>query len=311
MLKNEKLKGHLLILFANILFGINMPVSKSLLQGMVAPEGLTIMRMLFACSMFWITSLFVKQEKVPFKDLALLFLCAMCGVAINQSVFLSGLSRTSPVDVSIIATTGPIYVMLLAAVILKEPITRQKTTGVLIGAAGAIALILFSAQTHAQSSDLIGNLMVFFSGFMYSIYVVVSKPLSQRYSPVTIMKWMFLFSAIVLFPFMYKDIATTPAFHTATPDWKVLGGIAFILLGATYIPYLMIPMSLKRIRPTTVSMYNYMQPIVASLIAIIAGQDKFSLGNILSAILVFSGVYLVTHSKSREDIESEKLKMKS
>lgn len=308
MLKNEKLKGHILILIANVLFGINMPVSKYLMAGMVTPEGLTIMRMLFACIMFWITSLFMKQEKVPFKDLALLFLCAMCGVAINQSVFIEGLSRTSPVDASIIATAGPIYVMLLAALILKEPITKKKTAGVFLGAAGALTLILFSARSHNQSSDLTGDLMVVFSGFMYSIYVVVSKPLSQRYSSVTIMKWMFLFSCIVLVPFMYKDIITTPAFHTATPDWKALGGIAFVLLGATYLAYLLIPMALKRIRPTTVSMYNYMQPIVASFIAIIIGQDKFSIGNILSALLVFSGVYLVTQSKSRADIEKERVK---
>ncbi|MCD8179192.1 MAG: DMT family transporter [Tannerellaceae bacterium] len=306
MLNNDKVKGHILILIANILFGINMPVSKYLMAGQVTPEGLTIMRMLFACVMFWITSLFFKQEKVPFKDLALLFLCAMCGIAINQSVFIEGLSRTSPVDASIIATAGPIYVMLLAAIILKEPITRQKTIGVMVGAAGALTLILFSAQSHTQSSDLTGDLMVFFSGFMYSIYVVVSRPLSQRYSSITIMKWMFLFSCIVLLPVMYKDIAITPAFHTETPNWTVLGGIAFVLLGATYLPYLMIPMALKRLRPTTVSMYNYMQPIVASFIAIMIGQDRFSIGNILSAILVFAGVYLVTQSKSREDLEKEK-----
>ncbi|MCD7936747.1 MAG: DMT family transporter [Tannerellaceae bacterium] len=308
MLKNEKLKGHILILLANVLFGINMPVSKYLMQGMVTPEGLTIMRMIFACILFWATSLFMKQEKVPLKDLGLLFICAMCGIAINQSVFISGLSRTSPVDASIIATAGPIYVMLLAALILKEPITRQKIVGVLVGASGALTLILFSAGGSNQSSDLTGDLMVIFSGFMYSIYVVLSRPLSQKYAAVTIMKWMFLFSCIVLLPFMYSDILVTPAFHTPAPDWKVLGGIAFVLLGATYIPYLMIPMALKRLRPTTISMYNYMQPIVASLIAIMAGQDTFSVGNILSAVLVFSGVYLVTQSKSREDLEREKLK---
>ncbi len=306
MLNSEKLKGHILILLANVLFGINMPISKYLMQGSVSPEGLTIMRMLFACVLFWITSLFMKQEKVPLKDLGLMLICGLCGIAFNQSLFIAGLSRTSPIDASIIATAGPIYVMLLAALILKEPITRQKTVGVLVGAAGAVTLIIFFAQSTGQNSDLKGDLMVVSSGFIYSIYVVLSRPLSQKYSAVTIMKWMFLFSTIVLLPFMYKNIASTPAFHTIQADWKALSGIAFVLLGATYIPYLMIPMALKRLRPTTVSMYNYMQPIVASLIAISVGQDSFSVGTILSAALVFSGVYLVTQSKSREDLEREK-----
>ena len=133
MMNQEKLKGHLLILAANILFAINMPVSKYLLPEHVQPEALTSMRMSFACVMFWITSLFVPYEKVPLKDLGLLCLCALCGVGLNQGLFIWGLNTTSPVDASIIATAVPIFVMILAALILKEPITRMKTFGVLLG----------------------------------------------------------------------------------------------------------------------------------------------------------------------------------
>ena len=276
MMNQEKLKGHLLILAANILFAINMPVSKYLLPEHVQPEALTSMRMSFACVMFWITSLFVPYEKVPLKDLGLLCLCALCGVGLNQGLFIWGLNTTSPVDASIIATAVPIFVMILAALILKEPITRMKTFGVLLGICGAISLILQSTQGSNQASSLGGNLLITVSGFMYSIYLVVSKPLTLKYSSVTMMKWMFLFSTLITLPF-----------------------------GATFVPYLLIPLALKRIRPTTVSMYNYIQPIVASFIAVFIGQDSFSVTKLVSAALVFSGVYLVTQSKSRADLEQQ------
>jgi drug/metabolite transporter (DMT)-like permease len=305
MLGKEKLKGHLFILLANVLFGINMPISKYLLPDLVQPESLTIMRMLFACVMFWLTSLFMKKEKVPLKDIGLLFICGMCGIAFNQSLFLWGLSQTSPVDASIIATSGPIFVMLLAALILKEPITKLKAFGVLVGATGGVLLILSSTYVSNQTSSLDGDLKIVTSGFIYSIYVVISKPLSQRYSPVTLMKWMFLFSSLVLAPFMYQSMLDTAVFHQIPADWQEVSAILYVLIGATFIPYLLIPMALKRIRPTTLSMYNYAQPIIASLIAVMAGQDTFSINKIISSILVFVGVYMVTQSKSREDVERE------
>ncbi len=304
---SEKLKGHLLILFANILFAVNMPISKYLLPMHLTPEALTIMRMAFACVMFWITSLFVKQERVPVKDIGLLFVCAFCGIALNQGLFIQGLNMTSPVDASIIATGVPIFVMILAAFILKEPITRQKTLGVLMGVTGAVMLILQSADTGSRASSLDGNLMIITAGLAYSVYLVISKPLTERYSAVTIMKWMFLFSTLMLLPFTLKYVAESPAFHHTGTDYKEISAIVYVLFGATFLPYLLIPMSLKRIRPTTVSMYNYVQPIVASFLAILVGQDTFNLQKLISAVLVFVGVYLVTQSKSRADMEKEKI----
>ena len=271
-MNSEKLKGHILILITNILFAVNMPISKYLLPAHVPPEGLTIMRMAFACVMFWIVSLFTVKEKVPLKDLGMLFVCALCGVGINQGLFIVGLNRSSPVDASIIATAVPIFVLLLAAVILKEPITRKKSFGVFMGVSGGL-LLVFS---------------------------------SLRYSSVTMMKWMFLFTTLTLVPFTFRHVLDAPAFHREVWDFTELGAIFYVLFGATFLPYLLIPMSLKRIRPTTVSMYNYVQPIVASFIAVMIGQDTLSWQKVLSAVLVFTGVYLVTQSKSREDMEKGK-----
>ena len=304
-MNSEKLKGHILILITNILFAVNMPISKYLLPTHVPPEGLTIMRMAFACVMFWIVSLFTVKEKVPLKDLGMLFVCALCGVGINQGLFIVGLNRSSPVDASIIATAVPIFVLLLAAVILKEPITRKKSFGVFMGVSGGLLLVFSSTHAIDSISSLDGDMMMIVSGLMYAIYLVLSKPLSLRYSSVTMMKWMFLFSTLITLPFAIESIWNTPAFHKEVFDGQELGAIFFVLFGATFVPYLLIPLALKRIRPTTVSMYNYIQPIVASFIAVFIGQDSFSVTKLVSAALVFSGVYLVTQSKSRADLEQQ------
>jgi len=301
MMNQEKLKGHLLILAANILFAINMPVSKYLLPEHVQPEALTSMRMSFACVMFWITSLFVPYEKVPLKDLGLLCLCALCGVGLNQGLFIWGLNTTSPVDASIIATAVPIFVMILAALILKEPITRMKTFGVLLGICGAISLILQSTQGSNQASSLGGNLLITVSGFMYSIYLVVSKPLTLKYSSVTMMKWMFLFSTILMLPFSMHDVVNAKLFSAET-SLSALASLFYVVFFATFLAYLFIPIALKRIRPTTISMYNYAQPLVAATLAILMGQDKLTWDKPVAALLVFTGVYLVTQSKARADM---------
>jgi len=305
MMTKEKYTGHVLILIVNILFAINITISKSLLPDQISPEGLTLLRMLFASVMFWITSLFTTREHVTRKDLGLLFLCSMTGIALNQGLFLFGLSQTSPIDASIISTSSPIFVMILAAIVLKEPITRLKAFGVMLGATGAIALILSSIQVATGQSNLFGNLLCITSSFSYSIYLVIAKPITQRYSSVTMMKWMFLFAAIVISPFTYQNLLDTPAFHGAI-SFQNIASILYVLIGATFIPYLLIPMSLKRIRPTTMSMYNYIQPMGASTIAIIIGQDTFSIVKLIAAAFVFGGVYMVTQSKSREDIEKAK-----
>lgn len=298
------MKGHILILSANILFGVSMPIFKFLLTSDVPPEAITIMRAVFACVMFWLVSFFMPKEKVLPKDLMLLLVCALCGVGINQWLFVVGLKKSSPVDASIIATAVPIFVLLLAAAVLKEPITKKKSLGVVLGISGGLMLVFSSTQTTNGGNSLWGDMLMLLNQLMYSVYLVLSKPLSGRYSSVTIMKWMFLFSALTLAPFCVKYVQYVPAFHRTTFNWTELCALFYLLFGATFVAFMLIPMALKYIRPTTVSMYNYVQPIIASVIAIAIGQDTFSMQKLLSAVLVFVGVYLVSESKKREDIKN-------
>lgn len=312
MMTSEKWKGHGLILLANILFAVNLPVSKYLIPSHVSPEGLTMMRSVFACAMFWFVSLFVGKEKMERKDMGLLLLCALCGITLNTSLFMAGLNLTSPIDASIISTAGPVYVMILAAIILKEPITWQKAAGVAMGVAGALLMILTAAQSEGGRGDgLTGAVRIVLSNLLYSVYVVLSRPLSRKYSAITIMKWMFLFSTIMLAPFMYKGALDAPVFGSGIAHPADLGALFYVLMFATFIPYTLIPMSLRRLRPTTVSMYNYIQPIVASIIAMLIGQGSFTVWKLVSTILVFVGVYMVTQSKSRDDVEKERQEQQS
>lgn len=309
-MNNEKVKGHIIILIVNVIFAINIPITKSLFPDWVSPQGLTLMRMLFACVMFWIVSLFAPKEKVDIKDFKLLIVCGLCGIALNQWSFIEGLNATSPVDASIITTGTPLFVMLFAAIILKEPITIQKAGGVLLGASGAMILVFSSTASQSGNSSVWGDLLVISSSFIYSFYLVLVRPLTEKYSSITMMKWMFLFSSLVLLPFGYQDLLNAPAFTGAIETTTILR-IFYVLFGATFVTYLMIPMALKRIRPTTVSMYNYVQPMIASFIAIVIGQDSFTFTKLLSSIFVFTGVYLVTQSKSRADMVDEKLERRA
>lgn len=288
------------------IFGLNIPINKYFYaSGLLTPMAMTLLRMGFAAVAFWLISIFLPKEKVEKKDMLILIVGGLCGMLINQTLFAVGLSQTSSVDASIITTSGPLFAMILAALILKEPITSKKVGGVLIGGAGAIFLVYSSNQvsTGGQGSALIGDISVLSAQLFYSFYLVITRPLSVKYSPVTMMKWMFLVSALVDLPFGLKYVANAPLFHQAEIMPYLL--LSFTLIGATFITYLLIPLAQRRIRPTTISMYNNMQPLVASAVAISMGMDRFTIEKLIAGILIFSGVYLVTVSKSKADMDKE------
>lgn len=299
----EKTKGHLAMLVASIIFSLNIPITKSLIPEWVSPPGMTAMRILFAASMFWLVSLFLEKEKVAKKDFPVIFFGSFFGMAFNQMTFIIGLSHTSPIDSSIIATLSPVMVMLISAVVLGEPISAKKALGVIIGASGAILIIVTQTHTGVRSSSWFGNLLCLISAASYAIYLVMTKRVTQRYKPVTLLKWMFLFATLTILPFTYHDILSAKLFNAFNASATTR--VTYVLFFATFISYFLIPVALKRIRPTTVGSYNYLQPLVASLAAIAVGQDYLTWEKPAAAVLIFTGVYLVTMSKSRADLERE------
>lgn len=302
---SQKQAGHITMFCVVSFFAINIPISKHLLQeGYISPYGLTIARMVFATIAFWIASLFVTKERIDRKDHFTIFLGGLLGITFNQGLFIFGLSNTSPVDASIITTSTPLFAMVIAALVLKEPITTKKVSGVLLGGIGAIFLVYTSHHGDVSTdSSTIGNIAVVCSSLSYASYLVVTRPLSAKYSSITLMKWMFLYSTIILLPFLYKDLLNAPLFSQSDVLPYIL--ISYTLLFATFIAYTLIPVAQKRIRATTISMYNNLQPLIASFIAIGLGQDHFSGTKAISGIMILVGVYLVTQSKSRADVEAE------
>lgn len=304
---SERLKGHLLIFTANLIFGINYTVSKWILAEHLTPEFHTLLRMVVACILFWGISCFLPKEKLSLKEIAVLFVCSLGGIAGNQALFTQGLSMTSPIDASVITTGTPIIVMLLAAVFLREPITWKKVLGVLLGASGAIWLVLQSAPKSdaVNVSSLVGNLFIFGSSLVYATYFVFSKPLSEKYQAVTMMKWMFLFAVIIVTPLTVPALLRPNGILHAPLTFEAVAAITYVCVGATFLAYLLIPMAVRRIRPTSASMYNYVQPMVACALAILVAQDVFSWSKLLAAVIIFFGVYLVTQSKARRDLSPE------
>lgn len=284
-----------------LIFGLNIPVSKYLLtEGYITPYMLTLMRMCGAAALFWTVSLVMPREKVARRDILLLLFASFFGIILNQVAFIAGLAQTSPINASIIATIVPIATMLLAGVFLREPITLLKGTGVAMGAAGALILILGTGTAGAGQGHIRGDILCGVSAISYSLYLTAFKPLIMRYSPVTLMKWMFLFAAVCCIPFGYRDLT---GLNVAQLHWETIAGVFYVVFLATFLTYMLIPVGQKLLRPTIVSMYNYMQPLVATLAAVALGMDTFGWMKALAGMLVFAGVWVVTRSKSRAQLD--------
>ncbi len=299
-------KGHASMFGANIMWGLMSPVSKFImLGGAVTPFVVTELRIGGAMLLFWLTSFFQKPEHVNHKDMASLFVASLLAIVFNQGCFIFGVSLSSPGNASIITTSMPLWAMVLAAIILKEPITGKKVLGIAAGASGALLLILGSGpRVQAASATggpaVWGDLLVLLAQLSYAFYIVFYKDFVSKYSLVTIMKWMFTYAFICTLPFSAGDLWRT--------DWNGLhvlevAGLSFIVVGATYISYMLVVIGQKALRPTVAGMYNYIQPVVAGVVAICWGMDSFNLTKVIAVVLIFGGVYLVTASRSRKEME--------
>lgn len=302
-----KLKGHAALWVANIIWGLNAPICKQVLQSGANPEGispftLSACRMAGAALLFWAASLFLPRERVSGRDMALLLLASVFGIQFNQLLYLWGLSLTSPIDASIISTLVPILTMLLAALFLREPITWLKAGGVALGCAGAVMLVVMSHGTTSATSSLTGNTLCIISAISFAFYLTAFRNLIVRYSPFTVMKWMFLFAAIVALVIYRKPLLATDFAALPTSVWV---GALYVIVCSTFLSYLCVPIGQRYLRPTLVAMYNYVQPVVAVLLSVALGLDVFGFSKAAAALCVFVGVWLVTQSKSRAETEKE------
>ncbi len=302
---NRALIAHLSILGACAGWGLMAPVGKdAMIHGF---DGITMVtfRVVGACLLFWIASIFAPKEKVPLRDKLMFIGAGIFGLVLNQCCYTIGLSITSPINASIVTTSMPIFAMLLAALILKEPITGKKALGIMMGCAGAVILILTSAA-HASDKvgDIRGDLLCLFAQFSFALYLSLFNPLIRRYNVFTINKYMFSWATLLLLPFTISHVTDVVSQPIPASTWWEVGYVVCI---GTFVCYILTMIGQRTLRPTVVSVYNYVQPIVSVATSLLMGIGILKPTHALAVILVFSGVWLVTKSKSRNDMEKEKV----
>ena len=288
---NKNILAHISLIFANLIYAINYTFAKDVMPEYIMPSGFILLRAIggfFLCSLCYF--LFVKQ-KVEKKDILRLAICGVFGVAINQLFFFEGLNLTTPINAAIVMTINPILVILLSFLILKEPLSLKKSLGVLLGLIGASMLIINSDGFNFSSDYQTGNLFVFINATSYALYLVLVKPLIKKYHLITVLFYVFGFGLLYIIPFGFSSLNDV--------KWAIIPSniyleITFVVICTTFIAYLLNSFSLKQLSPAIVSIYIYLQPVLASVFAIMWGSDYIHNDKIIAALFVFSGVYLVS-----------------
>lgn len=299
MKENTRISGHIACLAAYAIFGFNIIVCKDLTGGhLISPLGIFTIRSIGAGLLFWALSLFLPKEKVDRKDYIKIFAASFLGFFMTQITFLVAIPEVTPMHCSILSAMSPIYTMFIAAIVLKEPLTWKKGGGVLLSLCGIIFLILNNAGTGGVSeSSLRGLLLMFLNSLSFSLYLGIFRPLIDKYSVVTFMKWIFLFSTLMSLPFTFREVL---GFGWTRIPSAQLWELGYLVVFATFVSYFLIPFGQKRIRPTLVSMYSYVQPIIATIISICIGMDQLTWQKVMAAFMVFAGVFVVSRSKAKK-----------
>ena len=290
------MEGHAAVMTANVIFGLGVPVTKYLLDQWVTPMTYMATRCIGAALIFWVISLFLPKEHVERKDLFVIMLGGLLGFVISQTLTAWALDFTTPVYFSLIATLTPVATMLMAALFLNEKITGMKTLGVVLAILGAALMVFVGWVGGAGRNDLLGIILAILSVLTWVVYLLITRKVSQKYTAVTQMKWIFLVSTIAVLPFSWREFPAT-ALYGGQADWAGIAAMAFIVIFATVLGYFMIPFAMQYLKATTVSIYTNIQPVVASLVAIAIGQDLMTWDKPVAAVLVLLGAWLVTKER--------------
>ena len=280
------------VFLVQVIYGFTFTFANDVIDGgFIRPFGFIFLRVLGAAILFWILSLFTPKQKIDSKDYITFFLASIFGIALNMLTFFKGLEFTTPIHASVIMTVVPIVVLVLSAFFLKERITGLKIIGIILGFSGAIVLSVYGKAALSGDNILLGNFLVFINAVSYSIYLIIIKKITSKYHPFTFIKWLFLFGLILVSPFGYNEFSQVD-WYSFTP--YILFSVIFVVVGATFITYLLNPLALRHLKASTVSTFLYIQPVIASVFALLMGSDTMNTVKFVAAILIFSGVYLVT-----------------
>lgn len=292
--------AHLALLAANLIYGVNYTMAKIALPDYVQPFAFIVIRVSVAMALFWAVWLLFVRERVERKDILRLMACGLFGVAANQSLFFLGLARTTEINASLIMITTPILVLVLSHFLLKEHINLQKVLGILLGAAGAYMLIGKGKLAIHEGTGL-GDLFVLLNAASYGMYLVLVKPLMEKYRPVTIISWVFLFGFLYTLPVGWQQFRAV-AWDTFT--WEVWASVIYVVVGTTFLAYMLNIFALSRVNPSIVSVYIYLQPLIATMVALSIGSDRLTVLKVLAGLLIFAGVWLASRKGRSERVQS-------
>ena len=280
---------------ASTIYAINHTLAKGLMPNVIGSYGFIVLRVLGAAILFWGISIFYKTEKLNRKDLPRMLLCALFGMVLNMNMFFKGLELSTPINSSVVITLTPVLLLVLTAFFLKEKITFIKSLGIGLGLIGALLLILFGAKTQPNAPNIpLGNLLFIVNATSYAFYLVLVKPLVEKYNSITLMKWFFLFALLMNIPIginQFTEVAWTSLGFSAI--WKM----GFVVIGTTFLTYLFNIYALKQLSPSTIGAFIYLQPLLATIFAMLVGVDRLTPLRIVAAILIFTGVYLSQRKK--------------
>lgn len=279
----------------SIIYGVTFTIAKDVMPQYVEPFGFISMRVGGSVLLFWMISFFGPKEKIAKEDFPRIIAAAFFGVAFNMLTFFKGLSYTSPIMGAVLMVTTPMIVLVLSAILMKERMENRKILGIFLGLAGTIALILYGKSIVNAPNAMLGNLLVFVNAVSYGFYLIIVKKLMDKYNVFTFVKWIYTFGFIMVLPFGWSEFQEID-FPNLPIDiiWK----IAFVVVVSTFLTYLLNLVSMRELKPTTVAVFIYLQPLFATVFAVSLGKDDLSLVKLLSAALIFIGVYLVTQKRN-------------
>ena len=282
---------------ASLIYAINHTLAKGVMPFYIKPFGFIFLRVIGATALFWLASIWAPKQKIDRKDWPRILICTVFGMVINMLMFFKGLQLSTPINSSVMITISPILVFVLSAIFIGEKITVIRTIGILLGFSGALGLILFGAEIRQDAPNIpLGNALFIINAASYAVYLVLVKPLTAKYHAITLMKWFFLFGVIFNFPITIWEFNEVQ--WTSLP-MDVIWKMVFVVVGTTFMTYLLNVFALKTLKASTIGAFIYLQPFLAITFAMIMGADSLNLVKIISAILVFIGVYLVTKPEKK------------
>ena len=279
----------------SIIYGVTFTIAKDVMPLYIDAYGFILLRVGGSVLLFWLVWLFMPKEKIALNDFPRIIAAAFFGVAFNMLTFFKGLSLTSPISAAVIMVSTPMIVLTLSAIIMKERMQKRMVFGIILGLIGTAFLILYGKSIGSATNAGLGNFLVLVNAISYGFYLIIVKKLMDKYNAFTFVKWIYLFGFIMVLPFGWSQFQTV---NWALVPMDICWKIGFVVVFSTFLTYLLNLLSMKELKPTTVAVFIYLQPLFATIFAISLGKDELSLVKIGSAVLIFVGVYLVTQKKN-------------